>query len=139
MSLVPVVQRGPSALRGLRSSAVLNTKIDSPSPDVWTGLMVPTWSCAVRGHVMKVNELVWRSLADHALQGERTWSNVGDLAYDAGVPGTTAYLALERLESNGSIDRYSRGGLAVVSIDKVLTMLCAWRNLKPVSYTHLTL
>lgn len=79
---------------------------------------------------MKGNELVWRSLADHALQGERTWSNVGDLAYDAGVPSTTAYLALERLESNGSIDRYSRGGLAVVSIDKVLTMLCAWRNLK---------
>jgi len=79
---------------------------------------------------MKGNELVWRTLADHALQGERTWSNVGDLAYDAGVPSTTAYLALERLESNGSIDRYSRGGLAVVSIDKVLTMLCAWRNLK---------
>jgi len=79
---------------------------------------------------MKGNELVWRSLADHALQGERTWSSVGDLAYDAGVPITTAYLALERLESNGSIDRYSRGGLAVVSIDKVLTMLCAWRNLK---------
>ncbi len=79
---------------------------------------------------MKGNELVWRSLADRALQGERTWSSVGDLAYDAGVPSTTAYLALERLESNGSIDRYSRGGLAVVSIDKVLTMLCAWRNLK---------
>jgi len=79
---------------------------------------------------MKGNELVWRTLADHALQGERTWSSVGDLAYDAGVPSTTAYLALERLESNGSIDRYSRGGLAVVSIDKVLTMLCAWRNLK---------
>jgi len=79
---------------------------------------------------MKGNELVWRTLADRALQGERTWRSVGDLAYDAGVPSTTAYLALERLESNGSIDRYSRGGFAVVSIDKVLTMLCAWRNLK---------
>lgn len=78
---------------------------------------------------MKGNELVWRSLADHALQGERTWRSVGDLAYDAGVPSTTAYLALERLESNGAVDRYSRGGLAVISVDKVLTMLCAWRNL----------
>jgi len=78
---------------------------------------------------MKGNELVWRALADRALQGERSWSNVGDLAYEAGVPPTTAYLALERLESNGAVERYSRGGLAVVSIDKILTMLCAWRNL----------
>lgn len=78
---------------------------------------------------MKGNELVWRTLADHAIRGNRTWQNVGDLAFEAGVPSTTAYLALERLESNGSIDRFSRGGLAVVSIDKVLTMLCAWRNL----------
>ncbi|HRN28833.1 MAG TPA: hypothetical protein PK781_10480 [Terrimesophilobacter sp.] len=78
---------------------------------------------------MKGNELVWRSLADRALEGRRTWPNVADLAFDAGVPSTTAYLALERLESNGTIDRYSRGGLSVVSIDKLLTMLCAWRNL----------
>ncbi|NEM92014.1 TrmB family transcriptional regulator [Galbitalea soli] len=78
---------------------------------------------------MKGNELVWRSLADHALRGERTWSNVGDLAYDAGVPSSTAYLALERLESNGTVDRYRPGGFSVVSIEKLLTMLCAWRNL----------
>jgi hypothetical protein len=79
---------------------------------------------------VKGNELVWRVLADRALEGQRTWRKVADLAYEAGVPSTTAYLALERLESNGTIDRYSRGGLAVVSIDKVLTMLCAWRNLE---------
>ena len=79
---------------------------------------------------MKGNELVWRALADRALEGQRTWRNVADLAYEAGVPSTTAYLALERLDSNGTIDRYSRGGLAVVSIDKLLTMLCAWRNLE---------
>lgn len=78
---------------------------------------------------MKGNELVWRSLADRALTGQRTWRSVADLAYEAGVPSTTAYLALDRLESNGTVDRYSRGGLAVVSIDKLLTMLCAWRNL----------
>lgn len=78
---------------------------------------------------MKGNELVWRSLADHALRGDRTWNNVGDLAYDAGVPPTTAYLALERLVGNGTIDRYRSGGFSVVSIEKLLTMLCAWRNL----------
>ncbi|WP_292730301.1 hypothetical protein [Microbacterium sp. UBA837] len=78
---------------------------------------------------MKGNELVWRALADRALEGQRTWQNVADLAYDAGVPITTAYLALERLEGNGTVDRYSRG-LAVVSVDKLLTMLCAWRNLE---------
>ncbi len=78
---------------------------------------------------MKGNELVWRVLADGALEGQRTWNNVADLAFEAGVPSTTAYLALDRLESNGTVDRYKRGGLAVVSIDKVLTMLCAWRNL----------
>lgn len=78
---------------------------------------------------MKGNELVWRVLADRALQGDRTWRSVGDLAFESGVPSSTAYLALERLEGNGAIDRYSRGGLSVVSIDKLLTMLCAWRNL----------
>lgn len=78
---------------------------------------------------MKGNELVWRTLADRALSGARTWQNVGDLAFEAGVPSTTAYLALERLESIGAVDRYARGGLGVISIDKLLTLLCAWRNL----------
>lgn len=78
---------------------------------------------------VKGNELVWRVLADRAIEGKRTWANVADLAFEAGVPSTTAYLALERLEGNGTIDRYKRGGLAVVSVDKALTMLCAWRNL----------
>jgi len=87
---------------------------------------------------MKGNELVWRALADRALEGQRTWRNVADLAYEAGVPSTTAYLALERLESNGTVDRYSRGGLAVVSIDKLLTMLCAWRNLERDTLTWTT-
>ena len=87
---------------------------------------------------MKGNELVWRALADRALEGQRTWRNVADLAYEAGVPSTTAYLALERLDSNGTIDRYSRGGLAVVSIDKLLTMLCACRNLERDTLTWTT-
>ena len=36
---------------------------------------------------MKGNELVWRALADRALEGQRTWRNVADLAYDARVAG----------------------------------------------------
>jgi hypothetical protein len=38
---------------------------------------------------MKGNELVWRALADRA-SAQRTWRNVADLAYEAGVPSTTA-------------------------------------------------
>jgi hypothetical protein len=88
---------------------------------------------------VKGNQLVWRALADRALSGQRTWANVGDLAYEAGVPSTTTYLALERLEDIGAIDRYSRGGLSVISIDKVLTMLCAWRNLSRDTLARTTL
>lgn len=44
---------------------------------------------------MKGNELVWRVLADRAIEGKRTWANVADLAFEAGVPSTTAYLALD--------------------------------------------
>jgi hypothetical protein len=78
---------------------------------------------------MKGNELVWRALADAALRGERRWQNAGDLAHAAGVPSSSAYFALTRLEEIGAIARYPRGGFSVVSIEKVVTVLCAWRNL----------
>jgi hypothetical protein len=35
---------------------------------------------------MKGNELVWRVLADRAIEGQRAWANVADLAFEAGVP-----------------------------------------------------
>jgi hypothetical protein len=93
--------------------------------------VIPVIKCGVisEDEPVKGNELVWRELADKALIGDRTWANVGDLSFKAGVPTSTAYLALDRLENIGAIDRYSRGGLAVVSIEKVLTLLCAWRSL----------
>jgi hypothetical protein len=78
---------------------------------------------------VKGNELVWRSLADAAFREQRRWSNVADLAFSSGVPDSTANLALERLKEIGAIARYPRGGFSLISLDKVLTVLSAWRNL----------
>lgn len=88
---------------------------------------------------MKGNELVWRSLADAAFREQRRWSNIGDLAFSAGVPDSTANLALERLQEIGAISRYPRGGFSVISLDKVLTVLSAWRNLAKDTITFTTL
>lgn len=78
---------------------------------------------------MKGNELVWRTLVDGALRERRSWRNVGDLAFAAGTAPSTTYLALERLSEIGAVRRYS-SGFSTVSPEKVLTLLCAWRNVK---------
>lgn len=78
---------------------------------------------------MKGNELVWRTIADRALNGERAWSNIGDLAHFSGVPESTAALALKKLDTIGAIRRERRGGFSTVNPEKVLTVLAAWRNL----------
>lgn len=78
---------------------------------------------------MKGNELVWRTLADAALLQERRWKSVEDLAFASGVPASTTNLALDRLSLIGAILKYPRGGFSVTSLDKVLTLLCARRNL----------
>lgn len=79
---------------------------------------------------MKSNELVWRTLADAALTGTRRWTNLADLAFQAGVPLTTTHLATKKLSDIGALIRYPGGGFSVVSPEKVLTLLCAWRNLE---------
>lgn len=79
---------------------------------------------------MKSNELVWRTLADAALTGSRRWANLSDLAFQAGVPVTTAHLATKKLADIGAISRYGGGGFSVVSPDKLLTLLSGWRNLE---------
>lgn len=79
---------------------------------------------------MKSNELVWRTLADAALAGERRWANLADLAFQSGVPVTTAHLATKKLSDIGAISRYGSGGFSVASPEKLLTLLCAWRNLE---------
>lgn len=78
---------------------------------------------------MKGNELVWRTLADSALHGQRRWNSVGELADAAGVPSRTGYLALEKLIEIGAVERRSPSGIAVTNPEKVLTLLAAWRNL----------
>lgn len=79
---------------------------------------------------MKGNELVWRTLVDESVAGNRQWDNIADLAFKSGVPDSTTHLATKRLEEIGAITRYKAGGLSVVSPEKVLTLLCAARNLK---------
>ena len=88
---------------------------------------------------MKGNELVWRTLADHALDGVRRWDNLADLGFKAGVPVSTAHLATQRLVDIGAMSRYSSGGFSVVNPEKVLTLLCAWRNLRKDAIAHTTL
>ncbi|QQD76281.1 hypothetical protein I8920_00410 [Curtobacterium sp. YC1] len=79
---------------------------------------------------MRSNELVLRTLVDAALGGTRRWDNAGDLAFEAGVPESSAYLTLNRLSSIGAATKYASGGFALVSVDKALTLLCAARNLE---------
>lgn len=78
---------------------------------------------------MKNNELVWRELVDAAVaQRYRTWDNVEDLAFLAGVAPTTAAYALRRPIEIGAVTQYS-AGFTVTSPEKVLTLLCAARSL----------
>lgn len=77
---------------------------------------------------MKGNELVWRTLADAALGGQRRWASVGELADEAGVPSRTGYLALEKLIHVGAVKARSPG-IATTNPEKVLTILAAHRNL----------
>lgn len=78
---------------------------------------------------MKGNELIWRTLADAALDGQRRWKNVSEIADAAGVPPRTGYLALEKLIEIGAVEQRSPSGIAVTNPEKLLTLLAAWRNL----------
>lgn len=78
---------------------------------------------------MKNNELVWRTIADEAFFGRLRWDNLADLAFKAGVPLTTTHLATQKLEDIGAILRYGSGGFSVANLEKVVTLLSAWRNL----------
>ena len=78
---------------------------------------------------MKGNELVWRTIADAALRGQRRWKNVGEIADAAGVPATTGYLAIGKLLEIGAVEQRSPAGIATTNPEKVLTLLAAWRNL----------
>lgn len=79
---------------------------------------------------MKLTEIVWRTLADAAVDGKREWSDVGTLAAVADVHSATANHALRRLVDIGAVQVRRRGGVIVRSPEKVLIMLSAYRNLK---------
>lgn len=78
---------------------------------------------------MKLNEIVWRTLADGALNGRRDWPDVGALAAVAGVNTPTTHHALRRLVDIGAVQIRRRGGAIVLAPEKVLVMLSAYRNL----------
>ncbi len=79
---------------------------------------------------MKNVEIVWRTLADAALQGRREWNSIGDIADAAWVAPSTTHQALGRLVDIGALRPNSRRGYTVVSPEKLLEALAAHRNLR---------
>ena len=79
---------------------------------------------------MKNVEIVWRTLADAALGGQRDWNSTGDIADAASVAPSTTHQALGRLVDIGAIRPNSRRGYTVVSPEKLLEAFAAHRNLR---------
>lgn len=78
---------------------------------------------------MKGNQLVWRTLADAALDGRPAWDSLAELGRAAGVPTSTAHLAVQRMVACGAVEQNPLGGLAAVNVDKLLSTLAVTRNL----------
>ncbi len=78
---------------------------------------------------MKGNEVVWRTLADGAIDGHRRWDSIADLAFKSGVAGSTTHLALQKPIEIGAVRTHRSGGFSVVNPEKLLVLSCAWRNL----------
>lgn len=88
---------------------------------------------------MKKNEIVWRTIADHALVRERRrWESIADLAFESGVHEQTTYLAVRKLREIGAVTMFGRSGISVTSPDKVVTVLSAWRNITADTVTRTT-
>ena len=79
---------------------------------------------------MKNVEIVWRTLADAALEGQRDWNSIGDIADAASVAPSTTHQALGRLVDIGAVRPNSRRGYTVVSPEKLLEAFAAHRNLR---------
>lgn len=78
---------------------------------------------------MKTNELVWRTLADAALAGRREWPDLGALAAAVDAPVSSTHQALGRLVDIGAVQTRRRGGVIVISPEKVVLTMAANRNL----------
>jgi DNA-binding transcriptional regulator YhcF (GntR family) len=79
---------------------------------------------------MKNVEIVWRTLADAALDGQRTWNSISDIADAASVAPSTTHQALGRLVDIGAVRANPRRGYTVVSPEKLLDAFAAHRNLR---------
>lgn len=89
--------------------------------------------------VMKNVEIVWRTLADAALEGRRDWSSLGAIADAASVAPSTTHQALGRLLDIGAVRANSRRGYTVVSPQKLLEAFAAHRNLRADTMVSTTL
>ena len=88
---------------------------------------------------MKNVEIVWRTLADAALDGLRDWNSIGDIADTASVAPSTTHQALGRLVDIGAVRPNSRRGYTVVSPEKLLEAFAAHRNLRADTMVSTTL
>jgi len=88
---------------------------------------------------MKNVEIVWRTLADAALAGQREWNSIGDIADAASVAPSTTHQALGRLVDIGALRPNSRRGYTVVSPEKLLEAFAAHRNLRTDTMVSTTL
>ncbi|WP_339619461.1 hypothetical protein [uncultured Salinibacterium sp.] len=88
---------------------------------------------------MKNVEIVWRTLADAALDGQRDWNSIGDIADAASVAPSTTHQALGRLVDIGAVRANPRRGYTVVSPEKLLDAFAAHRNLRADAMVSTTL
>jgi hypothetical protein len=88
---------------------------------------------------MKKVEIVWRTLADAALNGQRDWNSISDIADAASIAPSTTHQALGRLVDIGAIRLNSRRGYTVVSPEKLLEAFAAHRNLRADTMVSTTL
>ena len=88
---------------------------------------------------MKNVEIVWRTLADAALEGQRDWNSIGGIADAASVAPSTTHQALGRLVDIGAVRPNSRRGYTVVSPEKLLEAFAAHRHLRADTMVSTTL
>ncbi|MEX2441388.1 MAG: helix-turn-helix domain-containing protein, partial [Pontimonas sp.] len=88
---------------------------------------------------MKNVEIVWRTLADAALEGQRDWNSIGEIADAASVAPSTTHQALGRLVDIGAVRPNSRRGYTVVSPEILLEAFAAHRNLRADTMVFTTL
>ncbi|MCB0879989.1 MAG: hypothetical protein KDC46_13545 [Thermoleophilia bacterium] len=78
---------------------------------------------------MKQTHKLFRCLVDAALDDQRRWSSVGELAWEAGVGESWAYKALAHPIAIGSVTKLSGGGISVTDPERILMILSAKRSL----------